>query len=88
MDTLKIKCNKLPDPMNQETAILAAIKVCVESGDAKVENADEWINKSFPRMIHRYEPTHTFNKDETVLYFSLMPDKTLTMKGKSLRRRS
>lgn len=43
--------------------------MCVESGDVKVESADEWIKKSLSRMIHRYEPTDTFNMDVTVLSF-------------------
>ena len=29
------QCNQLPDIMNQERAILAATKVCVESGDVR-----------------------------------------------------
>lgn len=41
--------------------------MCFESGDVKGENADEWIKKSLSGMIHRYEPTDTFNMDVTIL---------------------
>jgi hypothetical protein len=58
-------------------------KVCGESSDVNGENIEDWIKKNLPGVILRYEYTDIFNVDETVHFYSLMPIKTLTIKGKT-----
>ena len=44
------------------------------------ETIEDWVGK-LPSIIQEYEPENTANGDETGLFFSALPNKSLCLKG-------
>ena len=40
-----------------------------------------WLNNILPELLKPYDPNAVFNADELAIFYSLLPDKTLTFKG-------
>jgi hypothetical protein len=53
-----------------------------ESGIVSQDSVDHWINESLPSLLNGYELKYIFNADETALFYSFMPDKSLNKEGK------
>lgn len=54
------------------------------SGESAEVNADlenNWLTTELPTLIKNYEPRDIFNADETGLFYKLLPNKTLQLKG-------
>lgn len=51
-----------------------------ESAVVDPKIVDEWREK-LPQIIQNYSPNDIFNADETGLFYKLLPDRTLQMKG-------
>jgi hypothetical protein len=57
-------------------------KLVGESTEVSVESTDTWL-ESLPSLLEGYEPCDVYNADETGLFFSVLPDRTLAYKGQS-----
>jgi hypothetical protein len=55
-----------------------------ESAEVSVESTDARL-ESLLSLLEGYEPHDVYNADETGLFFSLLPDRTLAYKGESCR---
>jgi hypothetical protein len=54
-----------------------------KSGSVSQDTVDHWINESLPALLDGYELKDIFNTDETALFYSLMPDKSLNIQGEA-----
>lgn len=52
-----------------------------ESSSADSEGAAAWVEQKLPGILERYEPRDTYNADETALFYEMLPNRTLTLKG-------
>lgn len=52
-----------------------------ESSSADSVGADSWIQHKLPGILDRYEASDVYNADETALFYELLPNRTLTLKG-------
>jgi hypothetical protein len=59
------------------------IGTCVVAVAALVKTADHWTNETLPALIQGNEGRNIFSADETALFYSLMPSKSLHMKGET-----
>ena len=55
-------------------------ELCGESSDVNSETVEEWVVK-LPSIIQGYEPENIANGDETGLFFCVLPNKSLCLKG-------
>lgn len=57
---------------------------CVSGESASVdkESTDSWVSL-LPTLISEYSPKDVFNVDEFGLFFNMLPDRTLTLKGEN-----
>lgn len=52
-----------------------------ESSSADSEGAASWVDTKLPGILERYEPRDMYNADETALFYEMLPNRTLTLKG-------
>jgi hypothetical protein len=57
-------------------------KVQGEAAAVDMEAVDNWRQDILIKLLTEYSPENVFNVDETGLFWKLMPDKTMTFKGK------
>lgn len=57
--------------------------LCGESADAPAEKADEWRVTVIKNIIAEYDPEDVYNADETGLFYQLLPERSLTLKGET-----
>ncbi|GBL81922.1 Tigger transposable element-derived protein 6 [Araneus ventricosus] len=57
--------------------------ICGESGSVDIEIVQLWKENTLPNLLKDCIPRDIFNADETGLFFNLLPDKTLTVKGEN-----
>jgi hypothetical protein len=53
-----------------------------EAGAVDAGSVGEWIQNVWPTISAGYSPDDIFNADEFGLFYKLLPDKTLSVKGK------
>lgn len=58
-------------------------KISREAGSVNYAEVDDWINKVWKIIKEKYSDDDIFNIDETGLFYSLMPDKTLKFKNET-----
>jgi hypothetical protein len=54
-----------------------------ESGSVSQDSVDHWINESLSALLNGYELKDILNADETALFYSLMPDNSLNIRGEA-----
>jgi hypothetical protein len=54
-----------------------------EGGSVSQDSLDHWINESLPALLNGYELKYIFNADETALFYSLILDKSLNIRGEA-----
>jgi hypothetical protein len=54
-----------------------------ESGSVSQDSVDHWINESLPALLNGYKLKDIYNTDETALFYSLMQDKSLNIRGEA-----
>jgi hypothetical protein len=54
-----------------------------KTANGSQDYVDHWINESLPALLNCYELKDIFNTDETALFYSLMPDKSLNIRGEA-----
>jgi hypothetical protein len=59
--------------------------MCGESGSFSQDIVNHWTNETLPDLIHGNEGRKIFSADETALFNSLIPDKSVYMKVKPAR---
>lgn len=64
----------------QQRFRISSQKVCGEANKVDEETANEWISE-FEENSKNYHPRDKYNLDETGLFFNLLPDRTLSVKG-------
>lgn len=52
-----------------------------ESLSVDREAAVAWIEKNIGQLLEKYSPRDLFNADETALFYQMLPQKTLALKG-------
>ena len=52
-----------------------------ESGAVTPEQTDYWSTITLPKLLADYDPKDIFNADESGLFYKLLPEKSLVMKG-------
>lgn len=57
--------------------------ICGESEGVDIATVQQWKENTLPNLLRDYIPRDVFNADETGLFFNLLPDKTLTVKGEN-----
>ena len=53
-----------------------------EAAAVNMESVGEWRREILKNLLVQYLPKDIFNVDETGLFWRLLPDKTMTFKGK------
>ncbi|XP_037781011.1 tigger transposable element-derived protein 4-like [Penaeus monodon] len=56
----------------------------VISGEAAAVDlgvVDNWQTTTLPEILKQYPPSHIYNGDESALFYKLLPNKSLVMKG-------
>jgi hypothetical protein len=62
---------------------IAFHSICGEAGDVPIKDCDEWTITKLPLLLKDYAAKDIFNADETGLFWRLLPNKTLCMKGET-----
>ena len=57
--------------------------ICGESASVTSDQTDQWTSTRLPRLLDEYTPDDIYNADESGLFYRLLPDKSLVMKGES-----
>ena len=57
-------------------------KLCGKSAEVDAATVYGLRKEQLKTLLEKYEPDNVFNADETALYYKLMPDKSLVLKGK------
>ena len=57
-------------------------KVCGESTEVDAATVKGWRKEQLKTLLEKYESDDAFNADEMALYYKLLPDKSLVLKGK------
>ena len=52
-----------------------------EAGAVDVGSLSEWQNEVLQKALAKFSPDNIFNDDETCLFWHLLPNKTMAMKG-------
>ncbi|XP_064462137.1 tigger transposable element-derived protein 6-like [Ornithodoros turicata] len=52
-----------------------------ESASADVPEAAVWLEEVLPRILTRYQPRDVYNADESALFYQMLPNRTLFLKG-------
>ena len=60
--------------------------VCGESDGADIAVVQQWKENILSNLLKDYIPRDVFNSNETGLFFNLLLDKTLTIKGENCHR--
>jgi hypothetical protein len=55
-----------------------------ESGVVDTDICDDWLKDKLPNLLKNYKACDIFNADETGLFYKLMPNKTLQLKGENV----
>jgi hypothetical protein len=63
--------------------MILLIGTCVVSGSVSHDTTSHWTNGTLCGLIQGDKGRNIFSGDGTVLFHSLMPDKSLHMKGES-----
>lgn len=63
---------------------IGCLTVCGEAQIVDSEEVAAWLNKN-RQIINRYEPKDIYNMDESGLFYNLLPEKTLALKGEKCR---
>ena len=58
-------------------------KINGEAGSINHFDIDDWIDKVWNKIKNDYKENNIFNIDESGLFYNLMPDKTLRLKGET-----
>jgi hypothetical protein len=56
-----------------------------EAAAVNMESVEEWRREILQNLLVQYSPKDVFNVDETGLFWRLLPDKTMTFKGKNFK---
>ncbi|GBM30501.1 Tigger transposable element-derived protein 4 [Araneus ventricosus] len=56
--------------------------ICGEAATVEGESIENWKNSVLKDILSRFDASNVFNLDETGLFYCLLPDKTLSFKGK------
>ncbi|GBM11432.1 Tigger transposable element-derived protein 6 [Araneus ventricosus] len=59
--------------------------ICGESGSVDIEIVHQWKENTLANLL-KDVPRDIFSGDETGLFFNLLPDKALTVKGENCHR--
>jgi hypothetical protein len=54
--------------------------VCGEAGRVDQITVDDWISR-LQSVLEDYTPERIYNADETALFFNMLPDKSLCLRG-------
>ncbi|KAH6940862.1 hypothetical protein HPB50_009101 [Hyalomma asiaticum] len=52
-----------------------------ESASANSNASASWVAKKLPGILDRYEAAYLYNNDETALFYQMLPNRTLALKG-------
>ncbi|XP_067650869.1 tigger transposable element-derived protein 4-like [Haliotis asinina] len=52
-----------------------------ESSSVDSKSVDDWLTSQLPMLLKNYSPENIFNADETGLFYKLVPQRTLHLKG-------
>ena len=55
--------------------------VCGESSSVSSDTVDRWVSDSLPKLMEGYDARDVFNADEMGLFWRMLPDKTMAVKG-------
>ncbi|KAM3936770.1 tigger transposable element-derived protein 4-like [Leptodactylus fuscus] len=61
-----------------------SLSYCVaagESGAVDVATVETWTTEQLPKILEKYDLKDVFNTDETGVFFNLMPNRTIAVKG-------
>lgn len=59
---------------------LTCKNICRESAAVDEATCEGWLSRKLKKRLATYSSDDVFNADETVLYFKLLPNKTITYK--------
>lgn len=55
--------------------------VCGESSSVSPDTVDRWVTDSLPKLMEGYDARDVFNADETGIFWRMLPEKTMAVKG-------
>ena len=55
--------------------------ICGESKKVDEDVVMSWINRTLPNLVEKYSPDCIYNADETGLFWKMLPESTLDIKG-------
>ncbi|XP_067684471.1 tigger transposable element-derived protein 4-like [Haliotis asinina] len=53
----------------------------IESSSVDSKSVDDWLTSQLPMLLKNYSPENLFNADESGLFYKLVPQRTLHLKG-------
>lgn len=56
-----------------------------ESASADSDASASWVAEKLPGILDRYEAADLYNADETALFYQMLPNRTLELKGRDCR---
>ncbi|XP_037520679.1 tigger transposable element-derived protein 6-like [Rhipicephalus sanguineus] len=54
-----------------------------ESGATNSQDTEKWLSEEWPNIRDNFAPSDIYNADETALFWQMLPNKTLDLKGTS-----
>ena len=72
--------NSWIDRFKQRKGIVSR-SICGESAVVNMETVSEWRTDKLPALLSEYAACDVFNADETGLFYKVMPNRTLQLKG-------
>ena len=71
-------------PMLQAKAEVLAVKLG-EGSAVREEHTSEWTSKDLPDLLQSYTQDDIFNADETGLFYRLLPERSLVLRGETCK---
>jgi len=62
-------------------------KMCGESANVSDSSLSEWKRNRLPEILRQFQQNDVFNADETVIFWKVLPERTLAFKGESVKGR-
>lgn len=72
----------------QVLSVLFQVIIIISSGESlsvNIESVESWLKNEWPTLRNGYEDKDIFNADESALFYKLLPNKTLKLKGESCK---
>jgi translation initiation factor 2 beta subunit (eIF-2beta)/eIF-5 len=65
----------------KERHIIVYRSISGKSAVLDTDICDDWLKNKLPNLVNNYKACDIFNAEETRLFYKLMPNKTLQLKG-------